>query len=439
MKDQTHLLKSRRFLPLFITQFFGAFNDNAFKNALLIWFTYDLAQKNGADTQIIVTIAAGLFILPFFLFSALAGQFADKFEKSKLIQKIKQVEVILMICCFIGFSMQSLNFLLVILFFMGCQSTFFGPLKYSLLPLHLKDDELVSGNGLIEAGTFISILLGTIIGGLLIRVDHGVLIVSSIVIFFALVGYFSSRFIPKSVSDDPKLKINFNIFSQTIKIINYARAEKTVFLSILGISWFWLIGIIFLTGFPLYAKNIIIGDEKIVTLFLSIFSIGIGIGSVMCNKLLKGEIKAKPVPIGCLGMSVSIIFLFIFTIFHIEETADVINLFGLKSFFFESSYGIFISLSLLSLSIFAGIYIVPLYAIMQHRANEKFLARIISANNVTNAFFMVMASLFMGVLFHFKFNINEIFLIIGLVNVPVIILIKKIIKKNNLKNAYKLN
>tara|TARA_Y100000385_G_C13103532_1_gene646068 strand:+ start:1841 stop:2965 length:1125 start_codon:yes stop_codon:yes gene_type:complete len=370
MSDQIHLLKTRRFLPLFITQFFGAFNDNAFKNAFLIWFTYDLAVKTGQDPQIIVTIAAGLFMLPFFLFSALAGQLADKFEKSKLVQRIKQVEILLMLMCFIGFYAQSLILLLTILFFMGVQSTFFGPLKYSLLPMHLKEDELISGNGLIEGGTFISILLGTIIGGLLIRTTHGIEIISLIVILFSIVGYVSSRFIPQSKYDDSNLKINFNIFSQTWKIIRYAKQEKTVWLSIVGISWFWLIGMTFLTQFPVYTKNIINGDEKIVTLFLSIFSIGIAIGSLLCNKLLKGNIDGRLVPYGSFGITVSIILFFTFGIFY-NNSLDVTSLISVTNFLFSNHYGFLISLSLLSLSIFSGIYIVPLYAIMQHRSNEK--------------------------------------------------------------------
>ena len=433
MSDQIHLLKTRRFLPLFITQFFGAFNDNAFKNAFLIWFTYDLAVKTGQDPQIIVTIAAGLFMLPFFLFSALAGQLADKFEKSKLVQRIKQVEILLMLMCFIGFYAQSLILLLTILFFMGVQSTFFGPLKYSLLPMHLKEDELISGNGLIEGGTFISILLGTIIGGLLIRTTHGIEIISLIVILFSIVGYVSSRFIPQSKYDDSNLKINFNIFSQTWKIIRYAKQEKTVWLSIVGISWFWLIGMTFLTQFPVYTKNIINGDEKIVTLFLSIFSIGIAIGSLLCNKLLKGNIDGRLVPYGSFGITVSIILFFTFGIFY-NNSLDVTSLISVTNFLFSNHYGFLISLSLLSLSIFSGIYIVPLYAIMQHRSNEKHLARIIAANNVMNALFMVLASIAAIFLFSLNLNVNEVFLVIGTMNIGVFFVIKNIVK-NRLNHA----
>ena len=433
MSDQIHLLKSRRFLPLFITQFFGAFNDNAFKNALLIWFTYDIAVKTGQNAQIIVTIAGGLFILPFFLFSALAGQFADKFEKSKLVQRIKQAEIILMLLCFVGFYIQSLYMLLIILFFMGVQSAFFGPLKYSLLPLHLKDDELISGNGLIEGGTFISILLGTIIGGLVIRTVYGVEIICTMVVLFAVTGYIASIFIPKSPSDDPNLKISFNIFAQTFRAVNYAGKEKTVLLSIIGISWFWLIGATFLTQFPVYTKNIIGGDEKIVTLFLSIFSIGIACGSAACNKLLKGRIDGRLVPYGSFGITISIFLFFIFTMLY-SNTAQLNNIIGITDFLFGNRYGFLISLSLLLLSIFSGIYIVPLYAIMQHRSDEKYLARIIAANNIMNALFMVLSTIIIIFLFSFNFNVNQIFLIVGLTNIIIFFIIKNIVK-NRLKHA----
>jgi acyl-[acyl-carrier-protein]-phospholipid O-acyltransferase/long-chain-fatty-acid--[acyl-carrier-protein] ligase len=431
MSDQIHLLKTRRFLPLFITQFFGAFNDNAFKNALLIWFTYDLAIKTGQDAQIVVTLAAGLFILPFFLFSALAGNFADKFEKSKLVQKIKQVEILLMLLCFVGFHFQNLNFLLAILFFMGIQSTFFGPLKYSLLPLHLKDDELISGNGIIEGGTFISILLGTIVGGLVIRTHYGVEIICAGLILFAVVGYFASRFIPESKSDDPNLKINFNIFVQTWKIVNFAKKEKTVWLSIIGISWFWLIGATFLTQFPVYAKNVIGGDERIVTFLLSIFSIGIALGSVLCNKLLKGKIDGGLVPHGSLGITISIISFFVFGALY-QQNHNLVDVIGVYEFLFANIYGFFISLSLLSLSIFSGIYIVPLYAIMQHRSDEKYLARIIAANNVINALFMVLSSIVAILLFSLKLKVDEILLIVGILNLGVFFVVKKLVKNAKL-------
>ncbi len=220
MQNQSHLMKSKRFLPLFITQFFGAFNDNVFKNAFLIWFTYDVAQKLNMNAQIMVTVASGLFILPFFLFSALAGQLADKYEKSKLVQIIKIAEILIMGFSFIGFYFENIHLLLVLMFLMGIHSTFFGPIKYSLLPEHLKDSELVSGNALIEGGTFLAILLGTIIGGITIRSSNGIEVISIAVVSFAIIGWLSSRFIPKAPVGDQNLKISFNIISQTWKIIN---------------------------------------------------------------------------------------------------------------------------------------------------------------------------------------------------------------------------
>ena len=437
MRDQVYLLKTKRFLPLFITQFFGAFNDNAFKNAFLIWFTYDVATHHHLDAPMIVTLAAGLFILPFFLFSATAGQVADKYEKSWLIRQIKLAEILLMIACAICFFIQSIYGLLIVLFLMGIQSTFFGPIKYSLLPEHLQEDELIAGNGLIEGGTFLSILLGTIFGGLIIRTEYGVALLSCFVIGFAVIGWIASRSIPKSPIGDPQLAIRWNIVSETWTIIGYAREERTVWLSIIGISWFWLIGATFLTQFPIYTQAVIGGNEHIVTLFLTIFSIGIGVGSVGCNKLLKGEINGRLVPHGAMGMTIAILLFvaasYVYPIEHryyleqVLKDADRVLTF---SEFFQvglSSWGIV--LSLLMLSIAAGVYIVPLYAMMQHRSDDHYLARVIAANNVINALFMVLASLGALVLFSLNFTVTNILLTVGLLNIPVFLVVRGVVKK----------
>jgi acyl-[acyl-carrier-protein]-phospholipid O-acyltransferase/long-chain-fatty-acid--[acyl-carrier-protein] ligase len=426
MKDQSHLLKSKRFLPLFITQFFGAFNDNVFKNAFLIWFTYDIATKLNMNAQLMVTIASGLFVLPFFLFSALAGQLADKFEKSKLVQIIKIAEILIMIFAFVGFYFESINLLLSLIFLMGVHSTFFGPLKYSLLPEHLKNDELISGNALIEGGTFLAILLGTILGGIVVRFSNGVELISLAVISFALVGWIASRSIPKSPPADSRLVISFNIFSQTLKIIDFAKKEKTVWLSIIGISWFWFIGITFLSQFPTYTKDVINGDEFIVTLFLSIFSVGIGIGSVMCNKLLKGQINGRLVPTGSIGITIGIVIFCIANYFY--DTPE--QIISLGEFFSNSCYSWLIILGLLVAAISSGIYIVPLYAIMQHRSEAKYLSRIIAANNVLNALFMVISSIVIVALIQLKFDLLQIFLLLGTTNILVFFIIRKIVNQN---------
>jgi acyl-[acyl-carrier-protein]-phospholipid O-acyltransferase/long-chain-fatty-acid--[acyl-carrier-protein] ligase len=431
MQDQTHLLKSKRFLPLFITQFFGAFNDNVFKNAFLIWFTYDIASKLNMDAQLMVTIASGLFVLPFFLFSALAGQIADKFEKSKLVRIIKIAEIVIMAFSFIGFYCENIYLLLLLTFLMGVHSTFFGPIKYSILPESLKNDELISGNALIEGGTFLAILLGTILGGVVVRSENGIVIISSLVLLFAVIGYVSSRFIPQTLIGDKDLKIGFNIFSQTLKIVGYAKKENTVWLSIIGISWFWFIGITFLSQFPIYTKSIINGDEFIVTLFLAIFSIGIGIGSVMCNKLLKGQINGRLVPLGSIGISISTL-LFCFAS-HLYQTPE--SIISLKEFFANSCHSYFITFSLFAIAIFSGIYIVPLYAIMQHRSDDKYISRIIAANNVLNALFMVASSFVIIALIKLQLTLLQIFLTLGLINILVFFFIRKIVNHNLKRHA----
>ena len=426
MQNQVHLLRTKKFLPLFITQFFGAFNDNVFKNAFLIWFTYDISQKLDMNAQIMVTIASGLFVLPFFLFSALAGQIADKFEKSKIVRIIKIAEILIMLLSFSGFYFENIYLLLVLIFLMGVHSTFFGPIKYSLLPEALKNDELIIGNALIEGGTFLAILLGTILGGVVVRSQNGIEIISASVVLFAVIGYISSRFIPKTPISDLNLKISFNIFSQTLKIIGYAKKENTVWLSIVGISWFWFIGITFLSNFPIYTKNIINGDEFIVTLFLAIFSIGIGMGSVMCNKLLKGKINGKFVPLGSIGISIGILAFCISS--HFYQTPE--NIISIGEFFTNSCQSYLIIFSLLTIAIFSGIYIVPLYAIMQYRSNNQYLSRIIAANNVMNALFMVASSFVIIALIKINITLLQIFLTLAIFNIFVFFFIRKIVNKN---------
>jgi acyl-[acyl-carrier-protein]-phospholipid O-acyltransferase/long-chain-fatty-acid--[acyl-carrier-protein] ligase len=417
--NHLNLLKSRRFLPLFVTQFFGAFNDNAFKSALLIWLAYDFKTSH-ADMAMMVSLAAGLFVLPFFLFSALAGQIADKYDKSHLARLIKLAEIILMFIAWAGFYWQNAPLLLLLLFLLGSHSAFFGPIKYSLLPEHLQDDELVSGNGLIESGTFLAILLGTIFGGLVIRKSYGVEILAMALIAAAAIGWIASRFIPKS-HHDYHLKIDWNLIAETKKIINYARKDSIVWLAIIGISWFWLIGAVFLTQLPIYIKQVIHGDEHIVTLFLVIFSLGIAIGSLLCNKLLKGQIIVKPFAV--VGVSAAIIIFYLASQFY-SQLMPIGNIVTLEQFL-----GNFLSwpiiISLLMLAIFSGIYAVPLYALMQHYADKKYLSRIIAASNVLSALFMVLASIVTTLLFLFL-KISEIFLICGIVNIVLLAVIRKI-------------
>lgn len=430
--SQFSLLKTKRFGPLFVTQFLGAFNDNIFKNALVILITYFAADKLSMDPRILVTAAAGIFILPFFLFSALAGQLVDAHEKSGFIRKIKLVEIGLMCLASIGFYLESVNLLMVVLFLLGTQSAFFGPVKYSILPDHLEEDELIGGNALIEAGTFLAILFGTILGGILILKAGGTMYVSAIVLAMAGIGYWSSRSVPEAKAADPDLKINYNIFTETWNIVKHTAGQKDVFLSIVGISWFWLVGFVFLSQFPVYGKEIFGGDEAVVTLFLTTFSIGIGLGSLFCNKLLDGEVSGVYLPLGSFGMSLAILFLW-----WVSPEAVVVdenNLIGIAEFL-ASTQNIAVLLGMLLVSIFGGIYIVPLYAIMQSRCDATHRSRTVAANNILNALFMVLSAIATMLMLKMHMDIVDIFLVVGLVNVPVGFLVRRIVRIRRAANA----
>ncbi len=414
-------------MPLFLTQFGGAFNDNAFKNGLLIWFAYDFADKLNLNMPMVVTLAAGLFIMPFFLFSAIAGQLADKYQRSKLVQIFKITEILIVVLCSIFFYLENLYGLLFLLFLMGAQSAFFGPIKYSLLPEHLKKHELVTGNSLIEGTTFFAILLGTLFGSLVIRSNYGIPILSSVLICCAIFGWTASLFIPSATINDRRLETNYNIVSQTLQILKYARENYIVWLAIIGISWFWMIGATFLTQFPVYTKKIISGDEKLVGLFLTLLAIGVTIGALVCSKILKGKITGKTVIYGSLGITFFIIDFYIASTTYSNEGANNLSrLINVGEFFASSLNSWRIAIDLFLISFSAGIYIVPLYTIMQYFATRKFIARIIAANNIMNSMFMLLSSVYALLLFTLKFVVTELFLSIGIANIIVLFLIKKV-------------
>ena len=402
------LLTSKRFLPLFVTQFLGAFNDNLLKQALVMLITYHIASESEFNPQIMVMIAAGLFMLPYFLFSATAGQVADKYDRSKLAQISKIVEIGLMLLAAVGFLTSNSYFLLFVLFMMGAQATFFGPIKYALLPQHLKANELLSGNSYIEAGTFLGILLGTILGGFLYNDTY---IVSGALIAFAVLGYLSSRSIPTAPAPEPELKLNKNIFQETLHIIGFARENSKVFLAILGASWFWLIGGSFMAQIPPYTKSILGADEKVVTLLFIMFSVGIGAGSFLCNKLLRGVVQSTFVPLAAIGITIFSIDLY----FASPRYIPFDNILSSSEFLSHfSSWHIL--LDFFMIAVCGGVYIVPLYAIMQQRSNPAHTARIIAANNVLNALFMVFSAIFSGVMLKFGFTIPQVFLSIAIAN-----------------------
>ncbi len=409
-ESQYSLLTQRRFLPLFVTQFLGAFNDNIFKNALVLLIAYRLTTS--LDTGLLINLAAGLFILPFFLFSALAGQLADRFEKSRLIRLLKLAEIVIMIIGALALASDNPWFLLGVLFLMGSQSAFFGPIKYGILPQYLKDSELVGGNGLIETGTFLAILSGIILGGVLIgNFENGTTLVSVTVIAMAVSGYLASCFTPSVPVSDPDVAITPNIFSATVRAIGFAREDKNVFLAILGISWFWFFGAVFLTQFPIYAKSVLHGNENVATLLLAAFSVGIACGSLLCERLSRNRVETGLVPLGSIGMTVFALHLAFAT--PVRPAGD--SLWTLQAFLWHTAH-LRILFDLVMLSFFAGLFIVPLYAFVQSRCRPTHRSRIIAANNIINALFMVVAAVSMVVLLGAGVSIAGLFIFVALLN-----------------------
>lgn len=411
--SQFALLKTRRFAPFFLTQFFGAFNDNVFKNALLILFTFSAAYRADMNASLLNNLAAGLFILPFFLFSAFAGEVADKYEKSWLIRKIKQGEIVIMGLAAVAFWFNSAFALLLILFLMGTQSTFFGPVKYSIIPQHLSSRELVGGNALVESGTFLSILLGTLLGGILSKLDNGPEWVSLTVIIIAIAGWLSSRQIPLAPAANPDIKINFNPLKETFNTIQFSRENHGVFLAIMAISWFWFLGAAYLTQLPKYTQDVLWGDQTVVTALLAFFSIGIAIGSLLCEKLSGHKIELGLVPLGSIGLTVFGVDLFFSPPSHSGEIIGFLR-------FFASPESYRVLLDFVAIGVFGGLYIVPLYAMIQERTEEKTRARTIAAVNIMNALFMVVSAisgiLFLGI---FELSIPQFFLILAIMNAVV--------------------
>ncbi len=409
-----HLLRVRRFAPLFVTQFMGAFNDNVFKNALVFLITYKIAVDQGWDhVEVFVPLAGGVFIAPFFLFSALAGQLSDKLEKSRLIRTIKFVEILLMGLAAYGFFTANVTVLMITLFLMGSQSTFFGPLKYSILPEHLKHDELIGGNALIEMGTFLSIILGLIVGGVLILTDSGPLVISGAVIAVAVTGFLASLGIPKTIPADRTLKINFNILQESLHIIRESRQDRRIFLSILGISWFWFFGLTFLAQFPTFSREVIGGDEGVGTLFNCAFSVGIGVGSFVCDRLLKGQIRATYVPLAAILMTLFSVDIYYATQGVIPgDGADLVTV----GEFIRHGVNLRILLDLVMIAVAGGVYIVPLYAIIQDRAAPAMRSRMIASTNIINSLFMTVSAGGSAFLISLGFTIPEVFLTTAILN-----------------------
>lgn len=420
--SQFTLLRTRRFLPFFVTQLLGAFNDNIFKQSLILAILYKLTIDG--DRSIWVNLCALLFILPFFLFSALAGQFGEKFNKDALIRAIKIGEIVIMAVGATGFLSNHLELMLLALFAMGTHSALFGPVKYSIMPQALHDDELVGGNGLVEMGTFLAILAGTIGAGIMMSSTHYAPIVAAAIVGVAVLGYLASRSIPRAAASTPELRLNWNIFSESWATLRLGLGQTpAVSRSIVGNSWFWFVGAIYLTQIPAYAKEWLYGDETVVTLILTVFSVGIALGSMLCEKLSGRKVEIGLVPFGSFGLTVFGLLLW----WHSGGFPQNVQA---NDWLAVLGYGQawWVLFDILGLGVFGGFYIVPLYALIQSRTAENERARVIAANNILNALFMVVSAIVSILLLSVaKLSIPELFLVVSLLNIAVNTYIFKIV------------
>ncbi|WP_397535042.1 MFS transporter [Roseateles sp.] len=412
--SQFALLTQRRFAPFFWTQFLGAANDNLFKFAFTVLVTYQLQLAWLPPAQAGLAIGA-LFILPFVLFSATSGQLADKHDKTQLMRFIKSLEIAIMALAAWGFYTTHVPILLGCVFLLGLHSTLFGPVKYAYLPQQLGERELTGGNGMVEMGTFVAILLGNVAGGLLIATPLvGAQHVAMVCFALALLGRLTAQAIPPCPATDPQLRINWNPFTETWRNLKLAHEQLAVFRSLLGISWMWFFGAVFLANFPAFAKEVLHGNEQVASLLLVVFSVGIGTGSLLCEVLSRRHVEIGLVPLGAIGMSVFAIDLY-FASRGLPPTAGAL---GLSDFFAQAAHWRVLA-DLCLLALFAGLYSVPMYALIQLRAQPTHRARIIAANNILNALFMIASSLLAGALLSQGLSIPELFLAVGLANAVV--------------------
>ena len=416
MSAQFSLLGQRRFAPLFITQALGALNDNVFKNALIPLIAFGAGVSDN-DSNLLINAAAGLFIVPFFLFSAQAGQLADTLDKATLIRRVKLGEIGIMALATVGFVLSSIPVLLVALALMGTQSAFFGPAKYAILPQHVDDTELVGANGLIEMGTFLAILVGTLAGGLLIGLPAGPLLVCGVVLGLATLGYLAARAIPSAPPLGDPRPFNWNIWTESRDTLGALRGNPTLLHSVLGVSWFWFFGATYLTQLPNYVRLSLGGNEQVVTLLLALFSIGIAVGSLLCERLSGKRVELGLVPVGSIGMT-----WFAIDLFFADGAPAGDTLLGASAWLAQpGSWRVVADVPLLGA--FGGLYIVPLYALIQQRAEPAKRARVIAANNILNAAFMTVSAVGCALLLGKGLSIPQLFLTVALMNAAVAVFI----------------
>jgi 1-acyl-sn-glycerol-3-phosphate acyltransferase len=409
--SQFSLLTQRRFAPFFWTQFFGAFNDNLFKTALLVMLTFDALNWTSIAPATLNIVLPALFILPFVVFSATAGQIADKVEKSRLARFVKWFEIAVMLVAGIGWMTHTLWLLVAALVGMGVHSTLFGPVKYAYLPQNLKPEELVGGNGVIEMGTFVGILLGEIVGALVVaHKPFGIEMVAGGTLFVAVVGLVASYRIPLSPAPEPALQISPNPLAESLRNLAFSRQNRTVFLSMLGNSWFWFYGALMLSQFPVYAKDYLHGDHNAFVLLLTVFSLGIGTGSLLCERLSGRKVEIGLVPFGSIGLSVFGIDLYFASLGYTNTAA--VDLAGLL----HQPGVLRILADIVLIGVFGGLFIVPLFALIQTRCDPRHVSRTIAGMNIMNALFMVASALVAMALLKLGATIPQMFLATAILN-----------------------
>ena len=410
--NQFALLRQRRFAPFFWTQFGGAANDNLFKFAFTVLVTYRAQAVSHLSSGLMVNLIAAVYILPFVLFSATSGQLSDKLPKQLLMRRVKMLEIGIMAVALCGFIEGSLGALLACAFGMGLHSTLFGPAKYAYLPQHLDSTELTGGNGMTEMGTFVAILLGNLCGGLLMSLERGPLLAGLACLAVAVAGWLASRRIPDTPPVDPQLRVSWNPFGETWRNLRVAARDSTLLQALLAISWMWFYGVAFLTQFPVFAKHVLHGDERVASLLLVVFSIGVGLGSLACERLARGRVEPGLVPLGALGMSLFGIDLY----WAVQSLPQAAGLQGPVAFVMQPAHWRVIA-DLFLLSASAGIYSVPLYALIQQRTPASHCARVIAANNILNALYMIVCAGYCAALLALGLSVPGVLLSVSLLNI----------------------
>ncbi len=408
------LFAKRRFLPIFLSTFLGAFNDNLLRSGLVVLIAYSATKGIVLPTapEILVTICSALLVLPILMFSSIAGPLADKYEKSRLVIYTKVAEVLIMLCVLYGFATHSVYLLMCMLFISGMHTTFYSPIKFSILPDHLTSRELLVANGFMAAGSYLAILLGLIAGGLLVEMEGN--IIGIVAVCIAFVGLGASFFIPESRIAHPEIRISLNIWKGTVEIIRYAVQHTTILRVVFGLSWFLVVGSVYMSQFANYAQSVVHANNEVYILFLLIFSVGIAMGSMLCDTILKGEITAKLTPYLALGTAIFTYLMVVATPVPMHE-----GLMDVGEFIDNVSHWPMM-LCMFAVALCGGVYIVPLYALLQSQAHEQYRSRVMAASNLSDSVFMTLAAIVSAVLLMLGFGILDLFVILATLNLVVV-------------------